>query len=56
MRYMGLAMAVVVALLAAATGLEAFDADHPLWMVAVAGGLGGLGGGAVLELLSAARG
>ena len=53
MRYMGLAMVVVVALLAAATGMESLGTDHPLWMVALAGGLGG---GAVLDLLSAARG
>ena len=56
MRYMGLAMIVVVALLAAATGMEALAADRSLWMVALAGGLDGLGGGAVLELLGAARG
>jgi hypothetical protein len=53
---MVLAMIVFVALLGAATGLEGLDASRPMWMVALAGGLGGLGGAVILELLKAARG
>jgi hypothetical protein len=56
MRYMVLAMLVFVALLAAATGMEGLDAGRPMWMVALAGGLGALGGAVILELLKAAKG
>jgi hypothetical protein len=56
MRYMLLAMLVFVALLGAATGMEGLGVGHPMWMVAIAGGLGGLGGAVILELLKAARG
>jgi hypothetical protein len=51
---MGLAMAVVVAVLAAATGLEALGAPHTLWMTAIVGALGALGGGVAMELLRGA--
>lgn len=52
---MALAMFVVVLLLGAATGLEAAGLGHPLWLVGVLGGIGALGGAAVLELLKAAQ-
>ncbi|MGG5808375.1 hypothetical protein [Falsiroseomonas sp. CW058] len=54
MGHMVLAMVVVVLLLAGATGLEALGLGQSLWLTAVVGGLGGLGGGVVLELLSEA--
>jgi hypothetical protein len=57
MRYMILAMALLVAALGGATALEAVGAERTLWLIGLVGGAGGLAGGVAMELLAqAARG
>ena len=57
MRYMILAMLLLVLALGGATVLEVVGAEQTLWLIALVGGAGGLAGGIAMELLSqAARG
>ena len=57
MRYMILAMALLVAALGGATVLEAAGVERTLWLIGLVGGAGGLAGGIAMELLAqAARG
>ena len=57
MRYMVLAMVLLVLALGGATALEAVGVERTLWLVALVGGAGGLAGGIAMELLAqAARG
>jgi hypothetical protein len=57
MRYMILAMALLVAALGGATALEALGVERTPWLIGLVGGAGGLAGGVAMELLAqAARG
>jgi hypothetical protein len=51
-----LAMLVLVAALGGATALEAAGLEHSMWLVALVGGAGGLGGGLAMHLLQQAKG